>query len=187
MKAVQIGVIAEEQNDVDVLYEFTSKLIAENKFKFSKFVGHGCGMLRRKCGAWAKNLASRGCTHLVVMHDLDNRNEAELRRELCDAIKKFDNSLILIPILELEAWLLCDAVAIKKTFGVTKHLKTPANPERVVNPKEKLRDIVYKSCKKRYINTIHNKKIAAAIQVKHLKACSSFSSYPNFIKESVRK
>ena len=44
-----IGVIAEEVNDVEVLYEMTCKIVSENSFSFKLFVGHGCGKLRRKC------------------------------------------------------------------------------------------------------------------------------------------
>ena len=42
-KSSRLGVIAEEYNDIDVLYEYTAKLIAENSFRFLPFVGHGCG------------------------------------------------------------------------------------------------------------------------------------------------
>ncbi len=55
-KSTKIGVIAEEQNDIDVLYQYTCKIIPENSFSFLRFVGHGCGKLRKKCRAWAENL-----------------------------------------------------------------------------------------------------------------------------------
>jgi len=99
---MKIGVIAEDNNDVDVLYEITCKLTKENSFSFKKFVGHGSGMLRRKCTAWAKNLLLRGCTHLVVLHDLDENNENELRKKLNDCVKniKFKGYVILIPVKE---------------------------------------------------------------------------------------
>ena len=41
MKSIKIGVIAKEINDVEVLYEYTAKLIPENGFAFAQFVGHG--------------------------------------------------------------------------------------------------------------------------------------------------
>ena len=53
-KAVRIGVIAEEKNDIDVIYELTCKIIKENQFSFSHFIGHGCGKVRKKCNAWDK-------------------------------------------------------------------------------------------------------------------------------------
>ena len=114
---LKIGVIAEEQNDVDVLYELTCKLIPEGEADFSKFIGHGCGKLRRKCEAWSRNLISRGCSHLVLMHDLDSNDEERLRKVLEKIIVDigFTGYLIIIPIFEIEAWLLFDMLALKET------------------------------------------------------------------------
>jgi hypothetical protein len=185
MIPTKIGLIAEEQNDVDVLYEFTCKLTAPNTFSFSKFIGHGCGKLRRKCTAWAQNLLRRGCSHLVVMHDLDACDEARLRTELNDAMRdvESDASLVLIPIYEVEAWLLCDADALKSTFKMKRKPRVPASPQRIRDPKAYLRDLIWKSCRKHYVNTIHNKKLASVTRMETLRACPSFDPYPQFITE----
>ena len=184
---VNIGVIAEEQNDIDVLYELTCKLTLESNFSFSRFVGHGCGKLRRKCRAWSYNLIQRGCSHLVVIHDLDNNDEDRLREELEKSVRgiAFTGYIILIPIYEIEAWLLSDPLALKQTFNMNKLPNVPKHPETIRNPKEYLRDIVWKYCKKYYINTIHNKRIAAAIRIDSLSACCSFSPYPEFLNCNV--
>lgn len=183
-KVLKIGVIAEEDNDVDVLYEFTSKLIAKKSFSFKQFVGHGCGKLRRKCGVWANNLHQRGCSHLVILHDLDVWKENELRAILDKSITgvAFRLSVVLIPIQELEAWLLSDAQALRKVFGMRQDPKTPARPERIASPKEYLGRLIWKSTKARYLNTIHNKKIAAETRIPSLAKCPSFSRYPIFLK-----
>lgn len=187
MTGVRIGVIAEEHSDIDVLYEITCKLTSENNFSFSRFVAHGCGKLRRKCRAWSQNLVRRGCSHLVVIHDLDNNDECCLRKELEGTVSgiAFTSHLILIPVYEIEAWLLCDPLALKQTFGMSKTPKVPVHPETVRDPKEHLRDIVWKNCKKHYINTIHNEKIARTITIERLSVCPSFSPYPGFLDRSV--
>ena len=59
---IRIGVIAEDTSDVEVLYELTAKLIEPNKFSFRRFVGKGCGKIKRKCGAWASALQTKGFT-----------------------------------------------------------------------------------------------------------------------------
>ncbi len=180
---MRIGIIAEEASDVEVLYELTCKLMNENMFSFKKFIGHGCGKLHRKCTAWAENLLLRGCSHLVVIHDLDNNDEAKLHAKLTDLVRNvgFDLYLILIPIREIEAWLLTDARALKSVFGMSKLPKVPRQPETTINPKEKLRDIVWRTTKKRYMNTIHNRKIASASRISRLKTCRSFQCYPLFL------
>ena len=183
---MKIGVIAEEVNDVDVLYEFTCKLVEENKFSFKKFVGHGCGKLRRKCTAWAEVLLRRGCSHLVVIHDLDKFNETSLRTELTNSIDhiNFDKYIILIPIKEIEAWLLTDATALKTVFNMSQLPKLPNSPEQLQDPKRSLFDIVGKNVKKIYVNTIHNRKIAAEIRLSNMKNCRSFQPYTAFMRES---
>lgn len=183
---MNIGVIAEEVNDVEVLYEFTCKLVEENKFSFKKFVGHGCGKLRKKCTAWAKDLMRRGCSHLVVIHDLDEFNESSLRTELTNSVHhiNFDKYVILIPIKEIEAWLLTDATALKTVFNMSKLPNLPKSPELLQDPKQSLFEIVYKDVKKRYVNTIHNKNIAAEIRLSNMKNCRSFQPYTAFMRES---
>lgn len=185
---MKIGVIAEETNDVDVLYYLTCKLIDEKSFSFKRFVGHGCGKLRRKCSAWADNLISRGCSHLVVLHDLDDYKQDALYKELSDSITHApcSASLILIPVREMEAWLLTDPRALKKVFSLHKQPKLPGNPESILDPKKKLTEIIWKCGMKRYINTIHNKKIAKAMSISKAKTCKSFRPYPAFVSKHLK-
>jgi len=164
---MKIGVIAEDTSDVDVLYELTCKVIDENAFSFKPFVGHGCSKLRRKCAAWAVNLLKSGYPYLVVIHDLDEYDEGELRQELTKSVADipYNAYLILIPIREIEAWLLTDAKALQKVFKLTKAPKLPGQPESIIDPKAKLKEIVWKNGKKRYVSTFHNKRIAAEMSI----------------------
>lgn len=184
-RKLTIGVIAEEKNDVEVLYELTRKIIAEKSFSFRHFVGHGCGKIRRKCAPWATNLLSRGCTHLVVLHDLDRNDELKMRSDLEQAISNiaFDASLVLIPVEELEAWLLSDPLAVRTTFKMRKTPKIPKNTERIASPKEFLADIVNRFSNTTYLNTIHNRKIALNINLESVARCRSFTPYPQFLQK----
>lgn len=183
-KAVRIGVIAEEKNDVEVIYELTCKVIRENQFAFSHFVGHGCGKVRGKGQAWAKNLLAGGCSHLVMVHDLDEREEKHLRSLLEEKIEDsdFEQKIVLIPVEEIEAWLLSDSEALKTVFNIQKLPKVPRWPETIKNPKEALGDAVQKNSKTQYINTVHNRHIAKALSIAKLNRCPSFSPYPEFLK-----
>ena len=185
---MRIGVIAEATSDVEILYQLTCKLIDENTFSFKKFVGRGCGKLRTKCTAWATNLITKGCSYLVVIHDLDDNDESDLRRELTGAVAgiPYKAHLILIPVREIEAWLLTDANALQKVFGFAKSPKLPGQPENIPDPKAKLAEVVWKSGRKHYVNTIHNKKIASAMSISKAKTCASFRPYPVFVSKHLK-
>ena len=181
---ITLGVIAEDKSDVEVLYELTCKVVDERKFSLRNFAGGGCGTLRRKCEAWAENLLRRGCDHLVIVHDCDQNDEAKLRRELGKLVNGFPfrDHLILIPVRAIEAWLLADMSAVKRALGLSRTPKTLSQPEDVLRPKEKLRDIAWNTDRRRYVNTIHNKKIAALASLTKLGVCPSFRPYPEFLK-----
>lgn len=184
IKAVKIGVIAEDNSDLDVIYELTCKIIKENQFSFARFVGHGSGRLRRKCRAWAQNLSDRGCTHIIVVHDLDRSVEHELRSLLQAQLENlhFETSIVLIPIEEVEAWLIADPMALKAVFNMNKAPKVPKRPETIQSPKEYLARLVRKDSKAQYLNTVHNRRIASALALSSLERCPSFQPLPGFLE-----
>lgn len=182
-KSQQLGIIAEELNDVEVIDELTRKIVKEEAYSISKFVGHGCGKLRRKCRSWAEILLKKGCEILIVIHDLDRNEESALRSDLESFLEgiAFTNAIVLIPIEELEAWLLSDAKAIKEVFNLRALPKTPRAPEKIASPKEALAKLVNKESKAQYLNTVHNRRIARVMSLDSLKCCPSFSTYPRFL------
>lgn len=184
IKSIKIGVIAEEDNDVEVISELIAKCIKRNAFSVSRFVGHGCGKLRNKCSVWATTLRDRGCAVIIVVHDLDRNSLTSLRRFLESAVAtaKPENSIVLIPIEELEAWLLCDPAAIRDVFHMRRLPKTPNHPESVKDPKEYLEELVNKNSRTHYLNTVHNERIAAKMHLSCLSRCPSCSDLPQFLR-----
>jgi hypothetical protein len=182
-KAVRIGVIAEDNSDLDVIYELTCKIVRENQFSFARFVGHGSGRVRRKCRAWARNLLDRGCAHIIVVHDLDRCVEHELRQLLEAQLTDlhFETSIVLIPVEELEAWLMSDPTALKVVFNMNKVPKVPKWPEKIQSPKEYLANLIRTDSKAQYLNTVHNRKIAKALELSSLERCPSFLAFPEFL------
>ncbi len=181
-----IGIIAEDDSDVETLYTLIRKITNIN-ITVKKQVGHGCGKIKRKCNDWAKNLKLRGCHLLVIVHDLDDKKHSVLYNEIERALSPspFKDACICIPIQELEAWLLSDANSLKKTFNLKALPKTPANPERINSPKEFLGNLITKTSgnTKIYLNTKHNNVIASNISIAELKAkCSSFVPLHNFLQ-----
>ncbi|MDJ1354453.1 hypothetical protein [Pseudomonas aeruginosa] len=58
--ATKIGVIAEDNSDVDVIKEILSKYLKKEAFSITHFVGKGCGKLKSKCAAWVDQLEKKG-------------------------------------------------------------------------------------------------------------------------------
>lgn len=187
--ATKIGIIAEDDSDVDVIKEILGKYLPQESFSTKKFVGKGCGKLRAKCAAWTSSLSIQGCEHILIFHDLDRYNEATLRKELSEKIDATGvaNTLIVIPIEELESWLLSDIDAIKDIFSIRANVKPITNVEQVKSPKEHLQKLVKKLANKPYINSIHNKKIASKITLKSLMNCSSFKPLNDYISNQIAR
>jgi Domain of unknown function (DUF4276) len=180
-KTIELGILAEEQNDVDVMSIVVRRMSPGTKIGVRQFLGHGCGKLRNKCRDWAQQLKNRGCSTLLLVHDLDRASLPELRATLSGILSPnpFAQSIILIPVEELEAWLMSDPNALKKAFSLKKIPKCPGNPETVANPKEMLRDLIWKESgkEKRYRNTVHNARIAEHVALNALRRCSIFRDF----------
>lgn len=115
-----LGVIAEDASDVEVIKVLFSKYAPANTFSVKKFVGNGCGKLQGKCRAWAANLVTAGCDHVFVFHDRDRHDLDQLKKTLRAKLpnNEFPKSVVVIPVEEIEAWLLTDMEAIKGTFSL---------------------------------------------------------------------
>jgi|SRR5271157_3339512 len=181
---MKMGIIAEDDSDVGVLREMTLALLKPHAIGFSRFVGDGCGKLRRKCGAWARNLVRQGCPWIVVVHDLDVYDERQLRAQLTRAIApaQAKATVVLIPKREIEAWLLYDGAAIAAAFSEHKRPQVPGNPESLLDPKKHLRDLIWKKYRKEYLNTLHNPLIAKHIDLALLRKSGSFAPHLVFTR-----
>ena len=186
MSNTLIGIIAEDDSDVNCIKHFVRRINPTKTFGFKKFVGHGCGKISRKANSWAKVFKTQGCHVLILVHDLDRNKMSELDKRIQDAllpspIKKY---LICIPTEELEAWLLSDEIAFKSIFNIKKELSLPKHPETVTSPKEFIGKIVRTSTDKKvdYINAKHNEKLAEIINISNIEMkCPSFAKLKVFI------
>jgi hypothetical protein len=174
--------------DVKVIDQLIKKA-AKGPYQLRSFAAGGCGKIVGKAHAWAQNLRDQGCRYLVLVHDLDFARVARLRIALEKAIGTSPISpyLIVIPVREIEAWLLADHEAIKKAMKLTGPVNKIANPEGLQNPKEHLGRLIYirSDHKKRYINAIHNVQIAAACSGANLNRCASYVPFQQFIRQNI--
>jgi len=69
--APPVGIIAEDDSDIDSARVLIHRISGNNKIGIRKFIGKGCGKIKRKCHAWANQLNMKGCSTLILIHDLD--------------------------------------------------------------------------------------------------------------------
>jgi hypothetical protein len=183
-----IGLIAEDVSDIDVLRALIRKVTGKTALKTHHFVGHGCGKILGKCNQWAYNLKRRGCTFLIVVQDLDNKTLVGLATDLESALQPcpISKNIVVIPVQMIEAWLLSDAQAIRKALNLPDTVNQIPNPEALLDPKSRLGEIIRIRSRgeKRYVNTIHNAKIANEIRVHRLRRCRSFKPFESFVKNT---
>ncbi|MFA5040841.1 MAG: hypothetical protein WC464_04315, partial [Bdellovibrionales bacterium] len=70
MSSKQIGMIAENNSDIEVLKILAGK-ITNRSFSIDSFVGKGCGPIKRKMQGWCNVFIKKGCQSVVVVTDRD--------------------------------------------------------------------------------------------------------------------
>lgn len=187
--AVTLGVIAEDNSDVEVIRKLVSRL-SNKRIKIKKFTGQGCGKIIGKCRRWTESLRDMGCTRMILMHDLDLKNLKNLRAAIEEALKPSPilKSIVVIPVKEIEAWLLADHDAITKLFSLKTPISKIANPESESRAKEKLASLVYRHSARKttYLNSVHNERLAEFISLETVGLrCPSFVPLRDFIKNDL--
>lgn len=134
-----MGFIAEEKTDVAALTTLARGITKDESFPIRSVSDSGCSNIRLKSTAWMADLAAKGCTHIVIVHDCDRWNEDELRKVLekhepPDGVEH----LICIPVEELEAWFWSDRKVLQKVAGRNGKLPRYRAPHLIKSPKEEL-------------------------------------------------
>jgi hypothetical protein len=180
----RLGVIAEDKSDVEVISALAAKILGR-PVPMKHFVGNGCGRIVAKCRGWSKALATQGCSALVLLHDSDERDPEELRRTLEKALvgSAIAVRAVVIPVREVEAWLLADHSAVTAALGLKSNMSRVASPEAIFDPKRRLGEIIFERSGHRtiYVNTIHNTKIANKCKPANLRRCVSFKPLERFL------
>ena len=169
----KVGIIAEDNSDVDSIKILIKRITNKNNFTFKKFAGKGCGNIIKKSNTWSRILKQQGCSYLILIHDRDTNDNEILHKKINNSLEPcpIKNYIISIPIEELEAWLLSDSEAIKKVFSLNKFPKIDNKPYMIQSPKEYLDKLIYSTTKgeKIYLNTEHNQKISEVISIEKIK------------------
>jgi len=186
------GIIGEHPTDVDTLKVLVKKIAKNNAVKVHVKGYGGAGQLFRK---GAKQLtqfsgAPHYCQRFIVCYDSDGNDPKERHRAVANKIikpsKVKNPCCILIPVQELEAWILADIQAVQNVI-TSWAPKEITNPEAISKPKEHLEKLSRASNKRpRYDHTLHNDKVAAYLDLAKVAAkCVSFRPLINFVERGI--
>ena len=134
------GVIGEDPSDVETLKVLIRRLANNEKLPVFVKGYSGCGEMLRKGASQLKLFAGKGVVRFVVCYDADRGNP--VARELEARQKVWDKALadgihgeccIVVPIQELEAWILADLSSVSKVI-TSWTPKDVSSPELINDP-----------------------------------------------------
>lgn len=188
---VMYSVLAEDKNDVECLKVLINRLKKSDSEKIKGKGFSSCGNMLNKGKRELKQHEQRGCNKFIICYDRDDSTVDQRRQEVIrkiiepSGIKK-DNICILIPVEEMEAWILADIVSVTKAIPSWKPNKEFSSPERVSSPKEELTRLSRKERSKPLYNyATDNAKIFKHLDLEIIKKkCPSFRTLAKFIEEN---
>lgn len=186
---MKFAVLAEDRSDADALVVLVKRISGDNHIQVVKKGFSGCGELCRKAGSHIADFAKQGATHFIVCHDSDGNDPAAIRQKVKAGIDtkihlKAYRHKIIVPVQELEAWLIADEAAITKTIP-TLSISVVNHPEDIDSPKEWLIRASYTGQRSRplYAPATYNRQVALHLDIAKVeRKCGSFRELTAFIR-----
>lgn len=179
------AVIAEARSDAETLAVLVRRLHRSQGLKVREKGYNGRAELLRKGARQLVAFRDLGVERFVVCQDADGPNATERYQELADVVVRpsgVERCCIVIPVQELEAWLLSD---IECATGVFTGWRPAAvrNPEAVASPKDELiRRSRAANNRPRYSPPTHNPVIARYLDLEKVaRKCPSFVPLKSFV------
>lgn len=178
------GVIGEGVSDVETLKVLIRRMAGDDRLSITTYDSEGAGKLLKECCRVLKLMASRGCRKFVVCWDADGTDPEPRKRELekVVATSGVSQSCVVIPVQELESWILAD-LQVAQNIITGWHPNDVPYPESIASPKEYLRaKSAASNGKPRYRHVTDNKRIAKLLSLEKLrKKCPSFRPLYDFV------
>lgn len=172
--------LAEDRSDVETLTVLIRRLAGNNSVPVRQKGYSGCSEMLRK-GARQLQLFRDlgGCQRYVVCYDSDRDDPATRHKRLIDEVIKPSGLTApicaLVPIQEIEAWILADVNAVTKVITGWVPNKEIHHPESIKDPKEHLEKMSRTNQRPRYSHATHNSKIAQYLDLDLvMNKCPSF-------------
>lgn len=186
------AVLAEGDSDFETLAVIIKRIYAQLNPEAPRFRVGGKGFgggakLLKNGGGLLKSMHETGnWSRYVICHDADDQEPEERKAQVIEKIirpARLDcNACALVPVRELESWILADINCLSKVFGKWRNVKDIQSPESIESPKEYLEHLCQNNGSPKYSEAF-NYRIAEFLDFdKVLKKCPSFSPLVDIIK-----
>ncbi|HEX2569079.1 MAG TPA: hypothetical protein VH877_05915 [Polyangia bacterium] len=194
MAELMLGVLAEDLNDCDVIDTLVGRIFAERqipagRYKVHKRGSQGCAKLRRKAEPWMRELATRGCRHIILVHDRDRHDEAQLRAQLSAlAVPGGVERHVCIPVEEIEAWFFASSKALELICREDAARHVHSSPHLIRSPKEKLKELSLGANRKPRHSENDNAKLAEVLELDACaRRCAAFRELRSFLHQLAQR
>lgn len=184
------AVLAEDKSDADVITQLIRRHLANQSLPVKPKGYEGCATMCRKGArdikSWVRS--GIGVSRVVVCHDADCNSPADVRTKVLREVIEpsgFDGpACIVVPVQEIEAWIIADEQAINKVIPKFRFKGHPL-PESINNPKEWLRAQSRAArSKPLYSSTTFNPAVAERLSLEVVaKKCPSFRSFLDWLNQ----
>jgi hypothetical protein len=180
------GILGEDPSDVATLKVLVKRLAGNDSLRVKTKGYGGCAEMLRKGARQLRLFQDFNCTRFIVCHDADgpdpNPHRELVQQRIVTPSGINEGCCIVVPVQELEAWILADIEAVTRIF--TSWVPSPIeNPEQVASPKEHLEKLSRDSRQRpRYSHATHNEKVAKHLDLNKIRAkCPSFKVLNDFV------
>lgn len=182
-----LAILGEDRSDVETLKVIVKRWLNNDKLPIKHRGFKGSGRLITRGAEELKLLRKVGASAFIICHDADGPNGDVVHRKIQEQVVNpsgLDKArcCIVVPVHELEAWILADVESMAKIMKSWKP-KPVAYPENVPNPKESLEKLSYdKKSKPRYVHSTDNPRVAEHLDLEKVKKkCKSFRPLSDFL------
>jgi hypothetical protein len=181
------GILAEDDSDAQTLSVLVKRLVGSDSIRVDAWGYGGSGRLLKDGAKDLRLLRAQGIRKFIVCHDADGPDPRPKRDLVMQKIvgpsgltKQY---CIVVPVQELEAWILADIESASKVFGSWRPAPVQ-NPEGIRKPKEHIERLCYRNKpRRRYKHAVDNERMARHLDLdKVARKCAAFRVMAKFVR-----
>ena len=180
------GILGEDSSDVATLKVLVRRLAGDESLTIKVQGYSGCAQMLRKGARQLRLFQNLGCTRFIICHDADGPdpkpNRERVRNRIISPSGISNNYCIVVPVQELEAWILADIECATNIFSSWKP-NAIQNPESISSPKEHLEKLSRTSRQRPiYRHAVHNEQMAKHLDLQKIsRKCPEFRELEKFV------